>query len=123
MKHLLFFMCVLFAGFSVACSNADTAGIAAECKADTDCKEEGQSCLTNFKGGYCGKADCQSDTDCPTLSSCVQVGGKNYCFRHCTNKSECNVNRTAANEANCAANVTLVGGKKNQKVCVPPTGS
>ncbi|TNE44733.1 MAG: hypothetical protein EP343_29155 [Deltaproteobacteria bacterium] len=123
--RIFFFGLSMFLMFNmVACSNADTKGIAAECTANTDCKEEGQTCLTQFKGGYCGAADCKSDSDCPSLSSCVtHSDGKNYCFRNCTDKAECNANRTAANEANCSANATLVSGSKNTKVCVPPAGN
>lgn len=109
---------------SFACGNAaDKAGIGAECKQDSDCKEEGQKCLTKFKGGYCGSEGCTKDADCPTGALCVtHTDSTNYCFRACTDKAECNVNRQAANESNCSANITLVSGEKNKKACIPPSG-
>ncbi|MCB9640114.1 MAG: hypothetical protein H6727_14565 [Myxococcales bacterium] len=106
----------------VACGNpADKAGIGSTCASDTDCKEEGQKCLTQFKQGYCGVADCTKDADCPTGSACItHTDTKNYCFRICTDKPECNANRTTDAEANCSGNVTFVSGEKSKKACVPP---
>jgi len=106
-----------------ACGTAaDKKGVAAECAADGDCQEQDQKCLTNFKGGYCGKADCKADSDCPSGALCItHTDKKNYCFRECKDKSECNANRSA-NPANCSANVILASGKKGKKACVPPAG-
>lgn len=120
-------------GFSLAlwlgCSDdddddneADLLGVGAQCAGDEDCQEDDQSCLTQFKGGYCGVEDCEEDLDCPDGSRCVaHDDGANYCFRVCTDKSECNVNRDPDNESNCSANITFVddGGGK---ACVPPSG-
>ena len=115
--------CCLF--LLIACGNpADRAGIGAACTADVDCKEEGQKCLTNFRGGYCGSEGCVKDADCPTGAACVtHTDTKNYCFRVCNDKPDCNANRTAENESNCSANITLVSGDKGKKVCVPPSGA
>jgi hypothetical protein len=106
---------------------ADELGIGAECAVDTDCFQGSeseplpQSCLA-FKGGYCGVEDCTADVDCPSGSACVRhTDGSNYCFRVCTDKTECNANRSLDNEANCSSNVDLVDGG-NLKTCVPPTG-
>ena len=49
--------------------------------------------------------------------------GKNYCFRLCSTKEECNANRDAANEANCSSSITFVEGKTSSKACVPPSAS
>jgi hypothetical protein len=83
----------------------------------------GQSCL-QFKGGYCGEADCLHDTDCPASSACIaHDDGTNYCFRTCLDKAECNENRDPENESNCSSSVTFVDGDMGRKACVPPSGS
>jgi hypothetical protein len=105
---------------------ADTIGVGAECRADSDCLRTDamvQHCLTEFKGGYCGLKGCAADADCPYGSACIAfTSTENYCFRVCTDKSECNLNRTPANESNCSSNITFVDGKKGSKACVPPSG-
>ena len=79
-------------------------------------------CLTQFKGGYCGLEGCSGDVDCPDGSACVtHDDGKNYCFRVCTDKPECNRNRSAENESNCSANITFVEEPQERKACVPPS--
>lgn len=116
--------------FTPACSDEDAAdqlGIGAQCAANADCASDDDvslSCLTSFKGGYCGVQDCTSDADCPGSSACVtHDDGKNYCFRLCADKAECNANRDAANESNCSSSVTFVEGKTSAKACVPPSGT
>ena len=106
-------------------TEADRLGVAAECTATSDCNtEDGLVCLSQFKGGYCGKSDCTKTTDCPGGSVCITHDDTvNYCFRTCIDKVECNINRTAANEANCSSNVTFAEGSKSGKVCIPPSGS
>ncbi|EDM73880.1 hypothetical protein PPSIR1_24109 [Plesiocystis pacifica SIR-1] len=113
---------------SLACSDddeteADMLGVGAECAANEDCLEE-QSCLTQFKGGYCGVTDCALDEDCPEGSACVaHTDGTNYCFRICTDKAECNANRDPDNESNCSANITFTDPETGaNKACVPPSG-
>jgi len=102
---------------------ADQLGIGAECATDDKCKkDDGQKCLTQFKGGYCGAEGCSKDADCPSGALCVTHEGKNYCFRSCADKSECNANRSASNESNCSANITRAEGTKGAKACVPPSG-
>ena len=115
----------LCVGLGLGCKDdgteADMLGVGAQCSDAEDCLE-GQACLTQFTGGYCGVEDCALDEDCPEGSACVaHTDGSNYCFRTCTDKSECNLNRDAANESNCSANVefTDVGAAK---ACVPPSG-
>jgi hypothetical protein len=109
---------------AVYCSGteADQQGVGAECAADKDCKS-GLSCLA-FKGGYCGLKGCQHDKDCPSGSACVaHDDGANYCFLICTDKIQCNVNRTVELESNCSSNITFTDGKKADiKACVPPSG-
>jgi hypothetical protein len=107
----------------LACSNdADDLGIGAECTADDQC-QDGQRCLMQFKGGYCGLENCTRNADCPSLSACVaHDDGTNYCFRTCADKPECNANRSAANEANCSSSITFVDPDTRAKACVPPSG-
>lgn len=110
-------------------NEADRFGVGAECSSDDDCyqaendDEISQSCLRQFKGGYCGVEDCTSDDDCPQGSACVthDDDGRNYCFRVCKDKIECNRNRTVDNESNCSSNITLADGAKGSKACVPPS--
>lgn len=115
---------LLAAVFFAGCGNAaDQIGIAAQCSSDQNCAKVGDtqlSCLTGFKGGYCGLSGCTKDEDCVSGSSCVRVSGANYCFRNCTDKPQCNANRSADNEANCVGNADHVGASTS-KVCVPPS--
>jgi hypothetical protein len=102
---------------------ADSIGVGAQCTANDQCNQNDgmQTCLS-FKGGYCGLMGCTHDTDCPTDSACIMhTDGINYCFRICVDKTECNANRDAVNEANCSANVTFVDGAMTRKACVPPS--
>jgi hypothetical protein len=109
-------------------TQADRLGVGAECTSDDDClqsEQDGgisQSCLTQFKGGYCGLEDCEADIDCPQGSACVAHEGNNYCFRICANKPECNLNRSLENEANCSSSIDWVEDGAG-KACVPPSGS
>jgi hypothetical protein len=105
-------------------SEADRLGVGAECTADTDCTTEGTSCLTQFKGGYCGLENCKGDADCPQGSACVtHDDGANYCFLVCTDKVDCNVNRDVEDESNCVGNVLFVDNTTASKACVPPSGT
>ncbi len=122
----LIFFASAFLG--VACSDdgeteADLLGVGAQCVDAEDCLEE-QACLDQFKGGYCGVEGCTLDEDCPEASACVaHSDGANYCFRICTDKSECNVNRDPDNESNCSANIEFSDpDSAANKACVPPTG-
>lgn len=112
-------------------TEADQVGVAAQCQVDDHCNHEHETegdpfelqCLTNFKGGYCGIVDCTAHEDCPEASACVtHDDGRNYCFRLCVDKAECNLNRDADQEANCSANITYVGADVG-KACVPPEGA
>jgi hypothetical protein len=106
---------------------ADRLGVGAECKDSSECLREGDgginlACLSQFKGGYCGLEDCSSNEDCPERSACVaHDDGNNYCFRSCTDKAECNVNRSESNESNCSSNVDFVDTSTAGKACVPPS--
>ena len=108
-------------------SPAQQAGVGAECTTatqDRDCNTvQGQTCLTQFKGGYCGEQNCMQDEDCLPGSACVDHEGSNYCFLICVDKTrDCNATRSFANEANCSSNVKFVEGKDDSvKVCVPPS--
>lgn len=98
-------------------------GVGDACASADDCLEEGQQCLTQFKGGYCGIADCQNDDDCPIGSACVaHDDGNQYCFLICSDKSQCNHYRPADAEANCSSSVTFTDGAKGSKACLPPSG-
>ena len=105
-------------------SDADKKGVGAECKAAADCEAIAKTCLTGFKGGYCGPKDCKANSDCPSGSACVtHTDGTNYCFLVSKDKTECNNNRSAGNEANCSSSAILVESTKGTKVCVPPSGA
>jgi hypothetical protein len=122
---ILFSICVL-----AACgddddddsSAAQRRGVGSTCAGDGDCKEPGQRCL-DFKGGYCGVADCTSNAECPAGSACVRHDdGESYCFLICTSKPECNRTRRPDAEANCASNIEFVDADTAIKACVPPSG-
>ena len=105
-------------------SEADRLGIGAQCASDGDCDvTDNQSCLLQFKGGYCGLEACTADADCPADSACIaHTDGNNYCFRICIDKVDCNANRDLENEANCSSSVDFVDGANGRKACVPPSG-
>ncbi len=105
-------------------TEADNLGVGAQCTSTDQCNEDIMAtCLTNFKGGYCGKTNCTADVDCPEASACIRhTDNVNYCFRICVDKAECNVNRDVENESNCSANVTFVEMANGRKACVPPSG-
>ena len=113
-------------------TEADRKGVGAECSKNEDCLQEvdcetapcvTQICLTGFKGGYCGVVGCTKNSECPGGSACVAYDdGKNYCFRQCADKAECNRNRSVTNESNCSSNQTFVEASTSGKACVPPSG-
>lgn len=107
-----------------ACSNsADQLGVGAQCTATSECNTSLHEVCLAFKGGYCGLQGCVHDADCPTSSACIaHTDGKNYCFRTCVDKPECNANRDPVNEANCSSSVTFVDPAQGRKACVPPNG-
>lgn len=106
-------------------TEADRLGVGAQCATNDDCNPDIEAtCLTQFTGGYCGLTGCESDADCPEASACIRhTDGENYCFRVCRDKPECNVNRDAANAANCSASVEFVDPAMGRKACVPPSGT
>ncbi|MCK5688888.1 hypothetical protein KAI87_06445 [Myxococcota bacterium] len=123
------FMIMMLAGLTIgfaACGgdDADSLGIGAECAVNNDCNQDIDPplvCLDAFSGGYCGLSGCTADVGCPENSICVTYDDEiNYCFRACTDKDECNVNRSEDNEANCSSSVDRVGDT-NLKVCLPPS--
>jgi hypothetical protein len=117
-------LCVLFVVAVGACSSENEAnrrGVGAECAMASPCTEEGQSCLTEFKGGYCGVSDCAHDSDCPGGSACVTDDNQtNYCFLVCVDKVDCNQHRSVDNESSCTSSLTFVDGTMGRKVCRPP---
>ncbi|HMI92270.1 MAG TPA: hypothetical protein VK509_12930 [Polyangiales bacterium] len=121
-------MAVLSCGDDDDAAEADLLGVGAQCTSSSECLREGDgginlACLDQFKGGYCGLEDCSGNEDCPERSVCVaHDDGRNYCFRSCTNKLECNANRDPDNEANCSANIEFVDADTAGKACVPPSG-
>lgn len=120
-------LCLIWACGDDDGTEADELGVGASCSSNDDCLREGDggvnlSCLKQFKGGYCGLEGCRSNEDCPESSACVaHDDGKNYCFRSCKDKAECNANRDADDEANCSSNVEYVDDKTSGKSCVPPS--
>lgn len=105
-------------------SEAVRRGVGAECASTADCEEEGQECLTQFAGGYCGVEACTGDADCPAGSACVTEddGLGNFCFLICADKVDCNDHRTPENESNCVSSLTFVDDAAGRKVCRPPLG-
>lgn len=114
------------AGCSDDETEADRVGVGAECTASAQCESPDEDielvCLTQFDGGYCGLEGCEGDVDCPDGSACVtHDDGNNYCFRLCEDKPECNVNRSADDEANCVGSITFVDPRNERKACEPPS--
>jgi hypothetical protein len=112
----------LFVGLGCGSSQspANQLGVGADCTMSSQCTQPGQVCLTEFKGGYCGVAGCLHDADCPGGSACVTDNGTNYCFLICSQKTDCNLHRTAADESDCNSSLPFVDGDTNAKVCRPP---
>jgi len=105
-------------------TEAQRRGVGAQCVTDDDCTEEGQECLTQFKGGYCGIQGCLQDADCPQGSACItHEDENNYCFLVCSSKDQCNLHRSEENEANCTSSAVFVEEADGRKVCVPPSGN
>jgi hypothetical protein len=115
-------------------TEADRAGVAAECTQTTDCATyslvdggpKQLECLPDFKGGYCGIEGCTETAECPGGAICVKhTDNAKYCFRRCADKLECNANRTADNEANCSSSFdwALEADDDGSKACIPPSGS
>lgn len=110
---------------------ADRVGIGAACASSDDCpRTDGVDggrvqlmCLPEFAGGYCGLQDCTSAADCPEGSTCVAHEGRNYCFRECLDKPECNRNRPMDVEANCSSSFDFADPADDvgQKACIPPS--
>jgi len=125
-KRVALLMQIVGLALSLGCDDGTEAqrhGVGAACAMTSECTESGQSCLTQFKGGYCGVSDCSNDAGCPAGSACVaHEDGKNYCFLLCTLKPDCNRSRSVDVEANCSSSAVLVEAPKDRKVCVPPSG-
>ena len=108
-------------------SEADDVGVGGECSNDSDCTAMDTDggdlqCLTQFAGGYCGLLGCDVNEDCPQGSSCViHDDGDNYCFLDCTDKEDCNLNRSPDSESNCSANIEYADPETEGKACVPPS--
>jgi len=52
MRHLRFALLVIACACGSGQNEADRRGVGAACSASAPCTEAGQSCLTEFKGGY-----------------------------------------------------------------------
>jgi hypothetical protein len=102
-------------------------GVGAACTSSSECTEEGQVCLTQFKGGMCGIADCTSSSECPTGSVCVADPdlAQNFCLLVCDMRTDCNVHRPVDDEANCSSTLNAIdepdAGPNDPKVCRPPS--
>jgi hypothetical protein len=126
-------MVVILSSFLAGCdddgngSHAVSLGVGAACDDDEACGEA-QACLTEFKGGMCGIADCTASSECPVGSVCVADPdlSRNFCLLTCKSKAECNVHRSVDEEANCSSSLNEVdapdGGENDPKVCRPPNG-
>jgi len=122
----------MVAGVAAGCGDdsteADRIGVGAQCTDDGQCESADEQielvCLTQFTGGYCGLEGCTGDAECPGGSACVtNDNGKNYCYRLCQEKSDCNHNRDEENWANCVGSGTInfVDGGTDRKACEPPS--
>lgn len=121
LSHLACLFVLSLAGCS---DDANDRGVGAACTMDDECTEEGQSCLTQFSGGYCGISGCAGDVDCPDGSACItEDDGIKYCFLVCADKLDCNDNRSAESEASCVSSLPFVDGAMGRKVCRPSRGS
>ncbi len=123
--------CQRFAGSAFSCRSSGggnqnrkvcmpgTCGTGASCAADADCTG-GLSCITTFKGGYCGHQGCKANADCDKDSACVMVkDGKNYCFKSCQAASDCSFCRPDGLYATCANNAVFAEAGTLGSVCVP----
>lgn len=130
-------LCLAACGDDGGTTEADRLGVAAECTETAACAE-GLTCLTDFKGGYCGLQGCTADLPadpatpcpdgelcCPASAVCVAHGDPAvaYCFRVCSEKADCNANRSPDNEANCVGSFEPVDPAYTGKACEPPSGS
>ncbi|HTM46929.1 MAG TPA: hypothetical protein VL137_18360 [Polyangiaceae bacterium] len=119
--------CVLLACSSGGGGNAAVQrGVGAACSTNADCPEMGQRCLTNFKGGMCGIADCTHSSQCPTGSVCVADPdfSRNFCLLVCSDKPDCNINRPVTYESNCTSTLNAIDhtdAGADPKVCRPPS--
>jgi hypothetical protein len=93
-------------------------GVGETCAGDAECAT-GLTCLTSFKGGYCGKKDCAVNADCPTGSLCVKNGSSSYCALSCAAPGDCAVCRGTADAAACKADATFMQAGTTGSVCVP----
>ena len=133
MCRFVYVLSVIAVGFIAGCGDdgsteADRVGVGAQCTASAECESPDEEivleCLTQFTGGYCGLEGCVEDADCPEGSACVTADdGKNYCYRLCQNKDDCNRNRDEENWANCVGSGTInfVEGGEGRKACEPPS--
>jgi hypothetical protein len=127
-NKMAFLTQVVVVVFSLGCGDGGTEaqrrGVGSDCAMSSDCTESGQSCLTQFKGGYCGVTGCTNDAGCPAGSACVMHDdGMSYCFLLCSVKADCNRNRAVDAEANCSSTAVLVEEPRDRKVCSPPSGA
>ena len=51
---------------AVACGDANDQKIGGQCTHSAACENEELTCLTQFKGGYCGASGCSATSDCPS---------------------------------------------------------
>ena len=125
---LSFLTLILLVSCSDDAPRVDQIGIGGQCVLQDDCNQDldSLSCLTTFKGGYCGREGCDNNSQCPEGSVCVTEVGVSYCFRTCAEKVDCNANRDAENESNCSGSFSLTEATDTMptsqpKVCIPPS--
>jgi hypothetical protein len=76
------------AALSLTACSADTTG--ADCAESADC-QAGQTCYTDFPGGYCAKGCTTEGADkaCGTGSVCSRSGERLLCAATCETKADC----------------------------------
>jgi hypothetical protein len=117
---MVFVLAIGICSFLPSCGkDANEKGVGKQCTTTSDCGDAALTCLTSFKGGYCGKSPCTASSECPSGSRCIIYSGTSYCFLTCTVKDDCNKNRDTLNESNCSSNYDDTEGSK-PKACIPP---
>lgn len=94
-------------------------GVGAACEVTADCAAD-LECVTDFGGGYCGKAGCTTNAECPTDSLCIQhTDDVGYCFRTCVDAADCTLCRGYEDTTACTDDVTYLQAGSVGTVCVP----
>ena len=92
-------------------------GIGADCTDTADCATD-LECVSTSSGGYCTTRGCVTSADCGGENLCVTVGDENFCYRPCTQASDCSLCRHDSSST-CRDDVTFAETGVTGSVCVP----